>query len=716
MSRSKLSIVAVLRPFAGAVGVLWAMAGLTGECLIAQSVGDAGVTVADQGSAYVLTNKYLTATISKVTGDMVSLKYNGLETMGYVSGHHAGYWEQNPSGAARLVSALTIDPTANHGERGEVSIKGWSDGESLTAHPRPDPAAGVEDAASQLGGRTAGPPPESGRMANAGTFTGNRPPGAERGPGLLLDMEIRYMLGRDDHGIYTYAIYTHKPTYDATQLGESRYGMKLNQQVFDWLSIDTHRNSMMPTGYDWDHGSDLNMKEARLLTTGLYKGRAEHKYDYCADQFETPAFGWASSKHHIGIYFINPSMEYLSSGPFHFELTGHLDDGDGGDPTLLDYWRGTHYGGSELPVAAKEDWSKVVGPIFIYLASAASPEAMFEQAKQQAKLEQAKWPFAWVSGADYPQASQRSRVKGQLVLKDPQAGKATLPNLMVGLAYPDEAEHAVQNENSSEGAAATPARRFTPPPLTWQNDAKHYEFWVHGSADGKFLIPNVRPGRYELHAIADGVLGEYQKADVTVGAGGEVDLGRLEWTPVRYGKELWQIGLPNRSASEFLMGDDHWHWGLYLKYASLFPNDVNFTIGKSNWHKDWFIYQVPHAVNDDGTARGKGRATPWTIHFDVAKSETLDGHAVLRLALSGVGTRSIDVAVNGQPAGQITGLLYNATINRDGIEGSWVEKDLSFSAGLLHAGGNTLTLTVPEGGLTSGVAYDALRLELAAGK
>ena len=89
------------------------------------------------------------------------------------------------------------------------------------------------------------------------------------------------------------------------------------------------------------------------------------------------------------------------------------------------------------------------------------------------------------------------------------------------------------------------------------------------------------------------------------------------------------------------------------------------------------------------------------------------GRATLRLALSGVSTRSIDVGVNDKPAGSITGLVYNATINRDGIEGSWVEKDLSFDASLLHPGQNTLTLTVPAGGLTSGVSYDVVRLELA---
>ena len=213
-----------------------------------------------------------------------------------------------------------------------------------------------------------------------------------------------------------------------------------------------------------------------------------------------------------------------------------------------------------------------------------------------------------------------------------------------------------------------------------------------------------------------GCWGEYQKAEVKVGAGGVVDMGKLEWKPVRYGKQLWQIGVPNRSASEFLMGNDHWHWGLYLEYAKLFPNDVDYTVGKSDWKRDWFIYEVPHAVNDDGTAKSKGRATTWTVRFDVGAGEKLDGRAVLRLGIAGVSTRTIEVGVNGKAAGQMTGLIYNATINRDGVEGSWVEKDVEFDAGMLHPGANTLTLTVPEGGLTSGVAYDVVRLELGAGK
>jgi rhamnogalacturonan endolyase len=681
------------------------------------------VTVTDNGTSFVLANGYLTATINKKTGDMTSLKVNGLETQGYVSGHHAGYWEQNPNGAARMDARLTIDPATNAGERGEVSIKGWSDGKNLNGERRlrpPTPGAGADTSSSPNAESDAEIPPEQRRQVqlppgvqrNRGTATGPRPGGftGTRGPGLLVDMEIRYALGRGEKGIYTYAIFTHEPSYGATQIGESRYGMKLSGDVFDWLSVDSQRNGPMPNGKDWDLGTDLDMKEARRLTTGVKAGQVEHKYDYCADQFDTPAFGWASTKRHVGIYYINPSSEFLSSGPFHFELMGHLDDGDGGDPTLLDYWRGTHYGGSELPVAAGEDWTKVVGPIFIYVPTGGAPNDLFAEAKRQAKVEAARWPYIWVNGVDFPKANERATVSGQLVLHDPQAHTSALPNLMVGLAYPDQA----QPEQSAASQPGQPFGGRGPARLTWQNDAKHYEFWVHGAPDGRFTIPNVRAGKYELHAIADGVLGEYAKADITVAPGGKVNLGKLEWVPVRYGKQLWQIGIPNRSASEFLRGDDHWHWGEYVEYAKLFPNDVDFTIGKSDFRKDWFIYQVPHDTNPDDTlGRGPGRETPWRVHFNLAEAPASGERGVLRLALAGVSARSIAVQVNGKDAGTVTGLVYNATINRDGVEGSWVEKDVDFEASLMRVGENTLTLTVPAGGITSGVAYDVVRLELA---
>ncbi|HEY1790457.1 MAG TPA: polysaccharide lyase family protein, partial [Verrucomicrobiae bacterium] len=274
-----------------------------------------------------------------------------------------------------------------------------------------------------------------------------------------------------------------------------------------------------------------------------------------------------------------------------------------------------------------------------------------------------------------------------------------------------------ENETNSPGAAnrgrQNGSRRFGfPLSVDWQNDAKYYQFWVRGNPDGNFSIPNVRPGAYTLHAIADGVLGEYVLSNVTVNAGGALNLGGLDWQPVRYGRQLWDIGIPNRSAGEFFKGDDYYHWGWYVQYPHLFPEDVHYVVGKSDFQRDWFFEQVPHDEDaSDTNAFGNGRSTTWSVLFDLPQAP--DGKAILRLAVCGVGARDIAVSVNNRSAGTVTGLVYNATVNRDGIAGFWSEHDVTFDASLMRAGTNILKLTIPGGSLTSGVMYDYVRLELA---
>src|SRR5476651_1708356 len=701
---------------------------------VKRAPADPPVTVKDEGQVFTLSNGYLTIQVNKRTGDLTSVKTTksttpNIELMGYVSGHHAGYWEQSPALAAREVTAITIDPAKNGGARGEVSVKGYSDGKSIL---------------------------------------GANPTAAGQGGGLIADLEIRYTLERGAHGCYTYAIYTHQDTYPAGSVGESRFGFKLSAQVFDWMSIDDQRNFIMPTGKDWDAGDDLNMKESRRLTTGPYVGRAEHKYDYSGDQSKLPAFGWSSTKEKVGLYIINPSFEYLSSGPLHFELTGHLDDGDGGDPTLLDYWRGTHYGGSELNFADKEEWHKVVGPIFIYVPSGADPNALFVDAKMKAKTEQARWPYNWVQGVDYPKAAERATVKGKLKLVDPQATVKKLANLWVGLSFPDQAgtPRPPRPPRDSSAVAATKPTPPPPPPaqpvlpvaktdpatdhpllpngqranrgtyvaprpqgagrpggfgggftqaITWQNDAKHFEFWTQGNEDGTFTIPNVRPGTYQLHATCDGVLGAYDAtANVTITPGQKLNLGTIEWHPTHFGKMIWQIGTPNRSAKEFYKGDDHWHWGMYIEYAKFFPNDVNFTVGKSDPAKDWYIYQVPHDIDNKPNGTDQGRATPWTINFTMPGDAPITGKATLRFGISGSAARSLGITVNGKEVGPDTDIGGGgASMMRDGIEGTWVERDFNFDAALLKQGENKIVLTIPAGAVGTGICYDVVRLEVA---
>jgi rhamnogalacturonan endolyase len=353
--------------------------------------------------------------------------------------------------------------------------------------------------------------------------------------------------------------------------------------------------------------------------------------------------------------------------------------------------------------------------------------ALWQDALAKAREVKAAWPYDWVNGVDYPHKDQRGNVSGQFVLNDPQAATTKLPGLTVGLAHPDY--------TSSAGGFVS--RSGNGNIIKWPHDANYYQFWNDGTDDGKFTITNVRPGKYTLHAFADGVLGEYAKTDITVEAGKNIDLGKLDWQPVRHGKQLWEIGYPNRNGGEFFKGNDYWLWGWCMRYALLFPNDITYTVGKSDWHKDWFFEEVPHATNlsfvnpaakDPANQRfgwvaqptaagqdmwrdwGRGRATTWTIKFNMDKA--VAGQATLRIALGGADGGGLAIGVNGQNVGSIRPVSTNALrYNTD--RGVWHEYAQAFDAALLKAGENAMTLTVPAGDLTSGVCYDYLRLELA---
>ena len=251
----------------------------------------------------------------------------------------------------------------------------------------------------------------------------------------------------------------------------------------------------------------------------------------------------------------------------------------------------------------------------------------------------------------------------------------------------------------------------------WQRDAKYYQFWVNGNADGTFEIAKVRPGRYTLHAYADGVPGEMVVTDIVVEAGKPLNLGKVTWTPVRFGRLLWEVGIPNRNAAEFFQADKNDDPEISLTYAVLFPKDVNYIIGKSDFRKDWFFQHVPHNENPAAKSTpysgvsSPGRATPYTITFTMDSAPK--GKATLRLDICGTGGSTLEVAVNGKSAGKLERLPGDGTITRHGSQGIWYERTFVFDASLMQAGTNTLTLTIPAGPVNNGLMYDYLSLELA---
>ncbi|HVX84037.1 MAG TPA: polysaccharide lyase family protein [Phycisphaerae bacterium] len=687
--------------FAGLIAAGWM--GVLGAAV---SAAAAPVTVTDNGGTWTMDNGIVKATIDKRNARMPSLVYKGINTMG-----GGGYWEQSPGGT--LTQTVTIDPAKNGGERGEVAVKG-------------------------VGGRG-------------------------------FDMEFRYTLARGESGIHVYGIYTHHAGTPRGGVGESRYITKLNHD-FNWISVDKDRDMLECTPEDWGNGVVVHAKEQRILSTGYYKNSVEHKYTYNAIQYKIPAYGWSSVKDHIGIWFINPTTEYLGGGSSKMELVCHYDANDNPDPIILDYWSAGHYaGGASASVPENEEWTKVIGPIFVYCNTIDKPEeatprdlatleatagnptvppewkhnadVLFADALSQAKKEKAAWPYDWVEGVDYPHKDQRATVTGQLVLEDPQASSTKLPGLTVGLAHADYPGNSPRSGNDGI--------------ITWDHDANYYQFWTDGSDDGKFTLTNVRAGSYTLHAYANGVLGEFAKTNITVEPGKAIDLGKLSWTPLRLGKQVWEIGYADRTGGEFFKGDDdnYWLWGWGLRYPLLFPNDVTYTIGKSDYHKDWFFEQVPHSettawenpeAKDAANQRfgwvkaeslqqyphtdtygpwdkeyGMGRATTWKIKFDMPAAGR--GRAVLRIALAGSDSTAglqnpgaqggLAVGVNAQPVGTVRFISTNA-LRYNTNRGVWRQYVQPFDASLLKAGENEIELTVPAGEVTSGVVYDYLRLEI----
>jgi rhamnogalacturonan endolyase len=613
----------------------------------------APVTLADDGETVTLKNGIVAARIEKKSAQVVSLIFREQELVS----RGKGYWSCVGSGArgervegfgAKRRFAVRTNPKENGGERAEIACA------FLYA---PDAAT------------------------------------------IPFDVEIRYALGRGESGLYTYALWEHKAGWPAFELGEARLAVKLNPRLFDFLTIDAKRRRAMASGEDWDRGEPLNVKEARRLTTGVRKGEVEHKYDYSAILPQTPAWGWTSTQQRVGVWMINASYEYCNGGPTKVELTGHLDGNKGGQPTLLNMWQGSHYGGRAIVLRENDAWKKVVGPFLLYCNGGGTHEELWQEALARAALERKAWPYAWVKDAEYPLAAERACVTGRVVVKDAGAstagqassGTKAAARMWVGLAA---AAYAVEGPDGKSVA------------LDWQTEGKHYQFWTEAGADGTFTIPNVRAGTYTLYAFADGVLGEYSRADVSVKGGEKVDLGTLTWTPVRYGKTVWEIGVPDRSAAEFRHGDEYWQWGLYLRYPKEFPDDVKYTVGTSDWRRDWNYCQPPRIGED-----GKTCDTTWSIVFEMKDAPA--GKATLRMAISGCrGRGRVWVIVNGKDVGETGSLPENGVMHRDGIHGYWFEKAFPFDAGLLKAGRNEIKLRSRGDDWTKGVLYDYLRLEL----
>ena len=500
--------------------------------------------------------------------------------------------------------------------------------------------------------------PEAGEVAITG----------EESAWFPFTTEAHYRLARGESGYHIWAIYRHGIGMAAAGLGEARFVIRSapGTGIFMNHIVDEDRKGPYPTSPQVGTIQDATY---RLADGSIYT-----KYDNSAYLAEHHVHGMAGNS--VGIWMISPSNEYIGGGPVKQELTVHMDN------VLLAMLVGGHFGSGGVNLADNESWSKLYGPLFVYINHGPNPEAQWQDAKLRASKEITAWPYAWLKHPDYP--LERGSV----------TGKVRIPG-------------------DARGAWAILAS----PGQDWTQLGNGYDFWSRVNESGTFSINKVRPGKYTLFLSGANQFEDYKQENVEVTAGKQTDIGVLNWKPVTHGAALWQIGTADRTSAEFKGGDNYRHYGNFLRYPTEFPDDVNYVVGKSDPKQDWNFAQWSWY----------SKKPYWTIKF--INDRAIKGQCTLTIGFASVEpprgrTTNLQVKVNGQEISVVHLAKSGPAGYRSGCQDSvYNVVYLPFDAALLKPGENEITLghkealpfSAPEDQrrkVFGEVMYDAIRLEV----
>ncbi|BCU75883.1 polysaccharide lyase family protein [Luteolibacter sp. LG18] len=504
---------------------------------------------------------------------------------------------------------------------------------------------------------------------------------AGKSPSQAVDIEVHYVLKRGESGVHTYAILDHPASYPATGVGEWRmvWGMpKKDKQewLMEKIRVDALRNWEMPSPADLAVAKPTGIKEIVQVTQGVRAGQFDCKYDFNLEYYSTGCWGHASDKNQVGAFLVLGSHEFFNDGPLKQDLSS-------ASALIHIHFGRNHYDGSSTKLAAGEAWSKLYGPYLLYVNKGGNADALWADARAKAASERKAWPHAWLNHPLYPQDSARGTLAGKFTLHDKLKPALTSGGAWIGLSQPE-------------------------PGGNWQFESKRFQYWAKVDAAGHFEIPHVRPGSYVLSAFNDGAVGEFEKKDVMVKAGAN-NAGELVWEVPHAGSSIaWEIGKPDRRATEFRKGQDYFHGYVWTNFSKELPNPLVYTVGKSDPAKDWNFAQG--AYMKDGNAV----AWPWEVRFDL-KDVPATGTAQLVIAWAGSDSGRIQMTVNGDKS---IPTFYppveggNALL-RESIHAKYSVSRVEIPVKLLKKGPNVLTLTqTKNAGPIPHVMYDYLALEM----
>lgn len=531
---------------------------------------------------------------------------------------------------------------------------------------------------------------------------------ADHGNSIPLNIDKRYIVRRGVPGVYMYGIFERKEDFPDAHMFQIRIAFKLNEDKFRFMALSDTRQRIMPRAEDRqkERSQNLAFKEAVLLTNPSnprLKGEVDDKYQYSSENKDNKLHGWISDGDAAGFWIITPSNEFRTGGPHKQDLTSHVG------PTALSMFTSTHYTGTEIDTEFNkgEPWKKVFGPVLIYLNSASGGsdhrKTLWNDAKRQLREEIEMWPYNFTRSEDFPHSENRGEVNGQLLVRDRYMEKGLMRarSAFVGLAAPGNAG-------------------------SWQKEGKGYQFWTRTDKNGRFIIKNVRPGEYNLYAWVHGFIGDYKShLNVTIQPGNKINLGTLIYDPPRNGPTLWEIGIPDRTAAEFFIpepnplltnsicvddADKFKQYGLWDRYTDIYRNgDLVYTVGVSNYSKDWFFAHVPRKVQN------VTRPTTWQIKFNL-KDVNEKGNYTLQLAMAAASYGEVQVRFNKpdsiRPYFTTELIGHDNAVARHGIHGLYRLYSINVAGYRLQRGDNTIFLTQARAQSSFNAAmYDYIRLE-----
>ncbi len=497
-----------------------------------------------------------------------------------------------------------------------------------------------------------------------------------------VDIEVHYALKQGESGVYTYATLSHPAEYPATAIGEWRmvWGMPAKDDqswLMEKIRVDKLRAWEMPSPADLKVAKPTGIKEIVELTKGVRAGMFDCKYDFNLEYYSVGCWGHASDRNQVGAWIVLGSHEFFNDGPMKQDLSS-------ASSLIHIHFGRNHYDGSSTRLEAGETWKKLYGPFLLYCNSSGNADALWNDARAKSATERRAWPHDWLDNSElYPQKNARGTVKGHLTIRDALKPQLNSAGAWIGLAQPEKGGN-------------------------WQSESKRYQHWAKVDAQGDFEIPNVRPGTYTLYAFNDGAVGEFEMPGAIVKPGLN-PTGELVWTVPRIGKSLaWEIGTPDRRATEFRKGNDYFHGYVWTNFSKELKNPLIYTVGKSNPATDWNFAQGGYMVN------GKAVAWPWQVQFQLA-AVPASGNARLILAWASSDGARVELNLNGKSLGRP---VYppngggNALL-REGIHAKYGLSQIDIPVGMLKQGSNVLTLTQGRNDSPANhVMYDYLALEM----